>query len=121
MSFLKKMGFGNPIEKISPADAYEGCLAGETVIIDVREANEWQQTGTPKGCHRIALNDVDFVEQVAALTDAFPQAALAISCKSGMRAEMAIKKLRMSNIENLKLVAGGFEAWSKERLPISND
>ncbi len=117
-SVLASFGFGPPIETISPQDAYEGSCTGEVVLIDVRDADEWEQTGTPSGSHRIAMTDKTLSEKVRWLMRENPNASIAVGCATGRRSKTVIRRLHQSGIEGLKVLSGGMDRWSNEGLPV---
>ena len=111
------LGLGPKIEKSSPLDTAESHRAGNLIIIDIRDPDEWIAIGTPQGSHRISMTDSDFVEAVARLLTIHPNVVTAISCQTGMRSRMAIKRLRKSIPRELKILRGGIEGWMAAGLP----
>lgn len=120
MSLLEKLGFGRPVEMVAPRAAHEGVRASNTIIIDVRNPDEWDSTGTPKGAHRFSMQDATFADKVKTVMREQPNSEIVLSCKSGMRSNMAIKMLNKAGLNNLKSLDGGIEGWNHEDLPLDN-
>ena len=114
------LGFGPEIPKISPRDALRGVRDAQIFMIDVRNPDEWAQTGVPEGSHRIALGDKDLVKKVKALVGQHDGAEIAISCLSGMRSKTVAKLLRRNGFERVKVVQGGITKWQADGLPVEN-
>ena len=114
------LGFGPEIPKISPRDALRGVRDAQIFMIDVRNPDEWAQTGVPEGSHRIALGDKDLVKKVKALVGQRDGAEIAISCLSGMRSRTAVNLLRRHGIERVKIVHGGITRWKADGLPVED-
>ncbi|OYW81697.1 MAG: hypothetical protein B7Z22_15305, partial [Hyphomonas sp. 32-62-5] len=51
-----------PVRRLSAREAHDRLSAGEITLIDVRTPQEWRETGTAPGAHRITLQDKDFLK-----------------------------------------------------------
>ncbi len=102
--------------KITPADAAKRVAEGKAVLVDVREASEWADTGVATPAVLLAKSDFDgaqkdwkpFLEKNAGKE-------IILYCRSGARAgtvasALAEKGVKVSN-------AGGFRDWEKAGLP----
>lgn len=118
MSLLAKLGFGPLIDKIGPTEAHQGQCQGDLILIDVRDPDEWNQTGTPQGAHRISMSDDGFLEAVDGLLKSTGTSTIALSCRSGVRSGTAGKMLHKAGITNLRIVDGGVQRWLAEGLPV---
>jgi hypothetical protein len=49
--------FAAEVKKITPADAAKRVLAGEAVIVDVREPAEWAETGVASPAVLLPMSD----------------------------------------------------------------
>ena len=99
------------ITEISVADA-KGLTGGETVFIDVREPPEWQD-GTVPGALTIPRGVLEWKSgDEQQLAD--KSTPIIVYCKSGGRSALAAQSLEVLGYTNVKSMAGGFEAWSKE-------
>jgi rhodanese-related sulfurtransferase len=104
------------IPTVMPADAAKRVAAGTAVLVDVREASEWADTGVAAPATLLAKSDFDGAQK-----DWKPFLAknagkeFILYCRSGARAgavgaALAEKGLRVAN-------AGGFRDWTKAGLP----
>lgn len=110
-----------PVQRLSARDAYEKLRAGKIILIDVRTAEEWRQTGVPEGARRITLQDKDFLKQVMQHAGSF-EAPIAFICRSGQRSGQAAAQARAVGFTEVYNVAGGVEGpdgWLAERLPVT--
>ena len=97
-----------------------GVEAGEIVLIDVREPDEWINTGSPKGSIRVPLQSPDFLDQVHSRTNYRKELPIALCCRSGIRGKKAAELLVQSGFENVSNVEGGMKEWISENLPIEH-
>ncbi len=116
--FLQGFGIGAKIKKISSLDAGKKRPAGDLIIIDVRDPDEWEATGTPQGSYRIPMTDRNFIRSVEQVLLENPKAVAAISCQTGMRSKTAIKRLRKSIPRDFRILQDGVEAWTAAGLPL---
>lgn len=100
----------DPLE-ITPQEAHRQAEAGEAVLVDVREAWEWEG-GSAAGARRISLYDLP------ARHGELPrdQHVLCI-CASGNRSRAAAEYLRQAGFQ-AQSVSGGTMAWQMHRLPV---
>lgn len=123
MSFLKLFGLGKSkggiiIQQINVTDAYGRVLDKSITLIDVRQPEEWNETGRPKGSHGVTLQDPDFLDKVLQLVNGDKAAPVAFSCKSGGRSSEAVERIKAAEHTHIYNVEGGFFAWSEAGLPI---
>ncbi len=102
-----------PVE-ITPGDALARQLAG-AVLIDVRDDNE-RAAGMPQGAHPLPM--AEFEHGVEALAPQRDRAVVAI-CASGQRSLRAAEILLRHGYSNVASVAGGFQRWQAESLPVA--
>lgn len=84
-------------------------------LIDVREPTEFA-AGRVKGAKSLPLGELD--KRIAELDRT---RAIYVMCRTGRRSAEAQKKLKALGFEDVVNVAGGFEAWKKENLPVERD
>ena len=102
------MSDANP--EITPHDAAE--RPDDTVLIDVREHDEWAAGHAPNATH-IPLGTL--------AADSVPAGASVMCvCRSGGRSTKATTMLRDAGI-NAANVTGGMTAWSDAGLPVIRD
>ncbi len=103
--------FGN----VSPMLAVAKMNEAETVVIDVREPDEFV-TGHIENAISMPLSSLP--EQLQKLA-AYKQTPVLIACKSGARASSAGKILTKAGFENIQVITGGMDAWTDDyKLPI---
>jgi sulfur-carrier protein adenylyltransferase/sulfurtransferase len=100
--------------EISPRDALARQHAG-ALLIDVRDDNE-RAIGMPEGAHALPMDT--FERDIASLAPAFDRPILTI-CASGKRSMRAAALLAQRGYSNVASVAGGFQRWQAESLPIA--
>ncbi len=88
----------------------------ETVIVDVRDANERETDGTIPGSVHAPRGMLEFhadPECPAHLDALDPAKRLVLFCGTGGRSALAAKTLQDMGFEDVASLAGGFEAWRK--------
>ncbi|MEO1573337.1 MAG: rhodanese-like domain-containing protein [Pseudomonadota bacterium] len=91
--------------------------AGDITLIDVRMAQEWQDTGLPQGSHRATLQDPQFLSLVHEAVKGDRDRAIAFTCAVGGRSLQAAVIAHQNGYENVFNVDGGFAAWHAAALP----
>jgi rhodanese-related sulfurtransferase len=88
-------------------------------LIDVRTPAEYR-AGHAAGAISIPLDQLtpDRIAQRLGDATAGHDSPVYLTCQSGLRAEQAAHRLMHAGIDNLYLVDGGTEAWSKADLPM---
>ena len=115
MSSLISSGANSPV--LTPAEAAAQLKAGGAVLIDVREPEEWAETGVAEPAVLLALSDLrgerttwkPFLEKDRDKT-------LLLYCRSGGRSAKAAELLATEGFKTAN--AGGFKAWSDAGLPV---
>lgn len=107
-------GFGKSAQhnEIDAAALYRMVEAGEAMVVDVREADEFAAGHIPGAINR-PLSSF----QASALPD--PQGkAIILNCLGGKRSAMALGKCATAQAAVDTHLAGGFGAWVKAGLPV---
>jgi len=94
-----------------PERAQLAAAAGEAILLDVREPDEWAAGRAPGAIH-IPLGELsDRAHELG------PAALVVVVCRSGSRSRRAVDYLRSLGVasENLD---GGMKAWLRSGLPI---
>ena len=86
-----------------PAADGSDAAAGEPVLLDVREEDEWRAGHAPGAVH------VPLQELPARLTE-LPDAPLAVVCRAGARSAQAVAWLAGQGVDAVN-VDGGMQAW----------
>jgi phage shock protein E len=101
------------ITEISPQDAATKLNAGEAVIIDVRDKDEWDEGHIPGATHMSrGTIELDIEEKVPD-----PNAMIICHCGGGGRSALAAEGLQRMGYKNVRSMAGGFKAWKAADLP----
>ena len=111
------LAFAAEAPKISPADAAKRVAEGKAVLVDVREASEWADTGVAQPAVLLAKSDFDGAQkQWKPFLEKNAGKEIILYCRSGKRAgtiaaALAEKGLNVSN-------AGGMKDWTDAGLPV---
>lgn len=100
---------------ISPLLAVAKMNDSETVIIDVREPNEFSQSHIEN-----AINSPlsKLPEQLGKL-EPYKKKPVLIACQTGTRAASAAKILTKAGFEQIFVITGGMQSWEEDyKLPI---
>jgi len=97
---------------IDPATARSWHEAGEAVLLDVREAHEYQLEHAP-GSLLYPLSYLDPADYPRAL-----RGRVVLICQEGKRSLAAGRELLQSGVSDMYSMGGGLDAWLKAGLPI---
>lgn len=81
------------------------AASGELLIIDVRTAAEWRETGVPKDAARANIFDSDFLERVKRAVGGDRSRPIAVICARGnrsTRAEQLLSQAGYTDVQNIK-------------------
>jgi rhodanese-related sulfurtransferase len=104
---------------VGPADAAAELAAGKSVLLDVREAEEWQHghidgsVPAPRGLVEF-FADPTSPRHKEALD---PARRVIVVCASGARASLAALTLKEMGYEDVVVLDGGLKAWTDAGLP----
>ena len=101
------------ITEISPTAAASKAKSSGTVIVDVREQDEWDEEHIPDAVH-ISRGMLELEVE-----DKFPDRNMTIICHcgGGGRSALAAEGLQKMGYKNVRSMAGGFKAWKAAGLP----
>lgn len=108
------------IREVEPGD----CLAGEALVVDVREPAEFAQghlpgaVNLPRGVLEFQIRAHPAVAGRTAGSSALP---LLLYCLTGGRSALAADSLGQLGFEDVRSLAGGLQAWRNAGLPVSMD
>lgn len=105
------------VARVSPVEAAERVAQGKAVLVDVREPDEWADTGVAAPAVLLPMSDFNgaqklwkpFLEQNAGKD-------LILYCRSGARSGRVAQKL--ANQGKTVANAGGFREWEAADLPV---
>lgn len=101
------------VQMVSPETVKAWMDAGDCLLIDVREAEEYAQARIP-GAHLMALSSFD-----PAAVPANPPGKLVIHCRSGNRCGMASMRLLEAGYKGrIHRMEGGILNWHNKGLPV---
>src|SRR6059058_4057304 len=100
------------IQEISPQETAAALKRGDTLLIDVRDLDEWQEGHIP-GAKNFSRGTVELEIEEAAPDLSTP----IISDCGGGRSALAAESLQRLRYKNVKSIAGGFKAWKTAGLP----
>lgn len=110
---------GRPEERLTewPVEALANQMelaGGSPMVLDVREAPEWEAGHIP-GAQHIPAGVIARGE-----TDGLPRdREIAVICGTGYRSNVAASLLQARGYDNVVTVPGGMEAWREAKLPIA--
>jgi len=107
------------VEDVSPVVAAERVSENGALLIDVREAEEWQETGVAESAYLLSLSDLrgDRKQWDSFLRENGDRELL-LYCRSGNRAGIAADILREEGYQVGNV--GGFSDWQAAGLPERN-
>lgn len=105
-----------PFSRITVAEAKEKLDAGQAVMVDVREPNEYAEVHA-KGVRLIPVNSV--MNKLQDIRDFAGGKEVLFICRSGQRSALAAEFATAGGLEELALsnVEGGTQAWVAAGLP----
>jgi rhodanese-related sulfurtransferase len=111
------------IHECSVADTH-GCVDSETILIDIREADEFRRGHIPGAVHLPrGLLEFDIhrlVEQLCRKsTVPLEDQPIVLYCGTGGRSALAARTLEDMGYRNVRSMAGGIVAWAQAQLPIN--
>ena len=102
------------ITEISPTDAATKTKSSsDTVIVDVRDKDEFDESHIPDAL-QMSRGTIEFEVE-----DKFPDRNTTIICHcgGGGRSALAAESLQKMGYKNVRSMAGGFKAWKAAGLP----
>jgi rhodanese-related sulfurtransferase len=103
---------------MTPQEAQKLVLEGKAVLVDVREQDELEQTGTAEGALWMPLSElVEDTDQWRAFKQSLPRdKQVILFCKSGGRSGRMTEFLCCEGLQAVNL--GGFSDWKNAGLPV---
>ena len=103
------------ITEISVNDARTEVENGHAMLIDVREASDWQ-SGHAAGARHRSRGTIELeIEERSAGSDQ----PIICYCGGGSRSALVADSLQKMGYTNVKSMAGGMGAWKEAGLPIT--
>ncbi len=105
------------VREVAPAEVASAIEAGEIVLIDCREPEEFS-TGIIPGASLVPRSSVEAAISQSGLA---AQTAIVVYCTAGIRSALAAKTIQDMGYLNVTSLAGGIARWKSEGRPISVD
>lgn len=104
----------NSFEAISPLIAVTKMNNDKTVVIDVREPNEFAKSHIEN-----AINiPLDGIESKLPSLEKHKTSPMVVVCQTGSRSVPACKTLTKAGFEQVFSMTGGMQSWEENKLPI---
>ncbi|WP_374432010.1 rhodanese-like domain-containing protein [Tabrizicola sp.] len=107
--------------------AFQRARAGEILLVDIRQPQEWAETGSPEGAQRLDLRSPDFLDRLSALAEGDRHRPIALICASGGRSSRTAQALTEAGFTNVLDVSEGMlgsaagPGWIARGLPVVTD
>ncbi len=114
--------FGQSATTLSPREAYEAAQAKRILLIDIRGAQEWADTGLPHGALALDADAPAFEVRIAGLRLDDPGKRIVLIDRTGAQAVAVVQKLAGRGWRDLAAVRGGMlgpGGWLAEKLPVT--
>ncbi len=100
------------VPETHPQEATD-LMAGGALMVDIREADEWEEVRIPEAEFRPLSEINEWYEDLPR------DRTVILQCRSGNRSAMATAALiRQAGMDNVVNLAGGIVAWHQAGLPI---
>jgi len=109
------------VENLTPDQVASEMEQGDTVIVDLREAQERQGTGAIPGAVEAPRGLLEFYADPSHpyhLEELDPSKRVILHCASGGRSALAAKTLKDMGYENVAHLDGGITKWIEEGKPV---
>jgi rhodanese-related sulfurtransferase len=105
------------IDQVRPndLDAWLAAQGGDGVVLDVREVRELRAASVP--AQGFELLAIPMNEVPARLSEIDPDRPVACLCHHGSRSQRVAMFLAHNGFTRVANIAGGIDAWSRERDP----
>ena len=100
------------IREVTPQQV-DALVPDAAIVIDVREASEWEQGHLPNAVHI----SKSYVEQQVEAAAPDRDAEVILYCAGGVRSLFAAQTLEQLGYTNVASMSGGFQAWKSAGLP----
>jgi rhodanese-related sulfurtransferase len=112
------------LERVEPRDAYEGALAGEALLVDIRYAALRERDGLIPGALVVERNELEWRLDPQG-SHRVPQATshdlrVVVICDEGYASSLAAASLHHLGLRRATDLIGGFQAWKATGLPVAS-
>ncbi len=109
---------------LSAEKAHQRAMAGDIILLDIRTPQEWAETGSGRGAHRLDMRRDDFMTALDKLLEGNRNKPVALICASGVRSSRLTRELREAGYTNIIDVPEGMlgsyagPGWLARGLPL---
>jgi rhodanese-related sulfurtransferase len=115
--FAASLAVAAEAPKVTPADAAKRVAEGKAVLVDVREAAEWKETGVAGPAVLLPKSDFDGAQtEWKEFLAKNSGKEVIVYCRSGRRSEAVAEALAAKGVKVAN--AGGFKDWAEAGLPV---
>lgn len=102
------------IQHVSIPEAIRIVNQARGVVVDVREAEEYRSGHIPRAIHA----PLSGLGAGLAALDKYKSRPVIVCCRTSQRSAQAAIQLRKQQFVNVQVLAGGFQSWQGEHLPV---
>ena len=109
------------VENLTPQQVAEEMKKDKVVIVDIREANELEETGKISGSVHAPRGLLEFYADPAHSyhkSELKDDKRIILHCASGGRSALAAQTLKQMGYTNVAHMDGGMKAWKENNLPV---
>ena len=108
------LGFAGGAGELNTLDATRLMNQGSTLVLDVRDAQEFASGHLPRARH-IPLADLS--NRMSEI-EKYKEKSVLVTCMKGQRSSNAAKLLRRAGFKSVFYLKGGVAAWQQASLPV---
>ena len=134
LSIILLIGLAMPIQaqtnlpSLTASEAHELQQAGELILIDIRQPEEWRETGMAQGAAGVSMMHPEggqgFLRDVLAAVNGDTDANIALICRTGNRTSQVLPALQRWGFTRAKHIPEGMvgsqfgPGWIPSGLPV---
>ena len=109
---------------LTAAEAYQRLAQGDLVLLDIREPEEWAETGVAEGAWPVSMHAPDFNARLAEILTRVPPEQVALICARGGRSNAMARALEEQGVAGMIDVPEGMlgrigrPGWIAQGLPV---
>ncbi|MET9912569.1 rhodanese-like domain-containing protein [Streptomyces sp. NPDC006476] len=111
-------------DRVEPREAYEGALAGEVLLVDIRYSALRERNGLIPGALVVERNELEWRLDPQG-SHRVPEATghdlrVVVICNEGYASSLAAASLHQLGLRRATDLVGGFQAWKATGLPVAS-
>lgn len=110
------------IRNLTPAEVEAHVIAGEAVVVDLREPEELDEHGLIAGAYHVPRGLLEFWADPASpmhRPHLDPERTTILYCAAGSRSALAVETLQALGYRDVAHLEGGIQAWKQAGLPVA--